>query len=197
MAVLVNDLTISHLYFSKYQNNIVFLYKTNNNMTTVGVISDTHSYYDQKLETFLSGCDILIHAGDIGSLELADKLAQFCPLVAVSGNIDNHLTRSVYPQVKEFNIEDVKLLLTHIGGYPGNYNSVFRSQIASSKPDIVICGHSHILKVMYDKNLSHLHINPGAAGISGFHKVRTAIRFKIDKERIFDLEVGQWERANH
>ena len=164
-------------------------------MTTIGIISDTHSHFDNKLDLFFKDIDIMIHAGDIGTLDLADALSAKYKFEAVSGNVDNHVTRSVYPLEKVFMIEKVKVLLTHIGGYPNRYYPEFKRSIEIHRPDIVICGHSHILKVMYDKRLSHLHINPGAAGIMGFHKIRTALRLKIDGERIFDLEVGEWDRA--
>ena len=164
-------------------------------MTTIGIISDTHSHFDDKLDNFFKDIDLMIHAGDIGSLELADKLSAKYKLEAVSGNIDNHTTRSVYPLERVFMVEKVKILLTHIGGYPNRYYPEFKQVIERHKPQIVVCGHSHILKVIYDKKLEHLHINPGAAGIMGFHKIRTALRLKIDGERIFDLEVGEWDRA--
>lgn len=164
-------------------------------MKIVGILSDTHGTYDQKLESFFSDVDILLHAGDIGNLELADKIASIHPLRGVHGNIDDHRVRLVYPELKMVKIEDVKIMITHIGGYPGHYYSTFLPEIKKYSPNIVICGHSHILKVIYDKKYDHLHINPGAAGCMGFHTVRTAIRLKIDGDRIFDLEVGEWKRG--
>lgn len=164
-------------------------------MKIVGILSDTHGTFDGKLESFFSDADILLHAGDIGNIETADKIEGLHLFKAVYGNIDDHKVRVVYPELKMIKIEDVKIMITHIGGYPGHYNSAFLQEIVKYRPNIVICGHSHILKVVYDKKHDHLHINPGAAGCMGFHTVRTAIRLKIDGDRIFDLEVGEWKRG--
>ncbi|MFI3322855.1 MAG: metallophosphoesterase family protein [Rikenellaceae bacterium] len=164
-------------------------------MVKVGVVSDTHGYFDAKLEAFFDDIDILIHAGDIGDLDLADRLEGLYNFKAVYGNIDNHKVRIVYKRDAIFNIEGVKLFVTHIGGYPQHYYQDIKPIIKKERPNIVVCGHSHILKVIYDKELDHLHINPGAAGIKGFHKVRTAIRFKIDGDKILDMEVGEWKRG--
>lgn len=163
-------------------------------MVEIGVISDTHGDFDSKLEKFLSGVDILIHAGDIGGLDLADTLEQKYNFKAVYGNVDDHKVRTVYKLYSRIKIDDVKILVTHIGGYPRRYYADFKDIIKREKPNIVICGHSHILKVVFDNELNHLHINPGAAGKKGFHKVRTAIRFKIEGERIYDMEVAEWSR---
>lgn len=164
-------------------------------MTTVGIISDTHGTISDAVLSFLSECNIVLHSGDIGSLEFADRLESLLNLRAVYGNIDNHQLRSIYKEYLLIKIEDVRLLMTHIGGHPRRYEARYKELILRYKPNIVVSGHSHILKVMYDKQLDHLHINPGAAGKHGFHKVRTAIRFKIDGDRIFDLEVGEWQRG--
>lgn len=161
----------------------------------VGVISDTHGTFDSKIREFLSDCDLVIHAGDIGSLELADQIAAYKPLKAVYGNIDGHMVRSSYGEFLFFEVEGAKILLTHIGGYPGRYDSRALAQIRRLKPDIFIAGHSHILKVMYDKQNTLLYINPGAAGVSGFHSVRTAVRFTIENGVAKDAEVGEWERS--
>ncbi len=166
-------------------------------MTRVGILSDTHGFYDKKLEDFFEGCDIILHAGDIGNLEITHSISLKRKLVAVSGNIDNHITRMVHPLFERVTIEEVSIIMTHIGGYPGTYNRQLYQMIVEQRPQIVVCGHSHILKVIYDKKLEHLHINPGAAGVHGFHKERTAIRVSIDKERIFDMEVGSWPRGGH
>ncbi|MEG1635538.1 MAG: metallophosphoesterase family protein [Rikenellaceae bacterium] len=164
-------------------------------MKIVGILSDTHGTFDEKLSNFFSDVDILLHAGDIGGLNVADQIAVAHPLEAVYGNIDDHRVRIVYPEYRLVTIENVKILITHIGGYPAHYYSSFLEIIKKHRPQIVICGHSHILKVMYDKTNDHLHINPGAAGVMGFHRVRTAIRLKIDGSRIYDLEVGEWKRG--
>jgi putative phosphoesterase len=160
----------------------------------IGVISDTHNTFDKLLEDFLSPCDEIWHAGDIGSLELADKIAAFKPLRAVYGNIDGGITRRVYHEVALFEVEGVKVLMTHIGGYPRHYSPKALQYIHSSQPKIFIAGHSHILKVMYDQVYDMLHINPGAAGNYGVHSVRTAIRFDIEAGEIKNMEIGEWQR---
>ena len=163
-------------------------------MTRIGIISDTHGFFDDKLRGFLSEVDVIWHAGDFGNLQTADTIAAFKPLVGVYGNIDDARMRIVYPQVQCFECEGVRVLMTHIGGYPGRYEPEVRLKIDEYKPRIFISGHSHILKVMPDRRRQLLHINPGAAGINGFHHVRTAVRFVIDNGEIRDLEVGEWAR---
>ena len=158
-------------------------------MTRIGLLSDTHGWWDDKYVEYFSECDEIWHAGDIGSEELASNLASIKPLRAVYGNIDGHSIRQQYSKVAHFKVEDVNVMMTHIGGYPGRYDPSIRAELYDTKPQIFVAGHSHILKVMYDKNLNCLYINPGAAGISGFHLVRTLIRFSIDKTDIKDLEV--------
>lgn len=158
-------------------------------MKKIGLLSDTHNYWDKKFETYFASCDEIWHAGDIGSIELASRFEALKPLRAVFGNIDGHSIRSTYPETARFSIENVDVLLTHIGGYPGRYDIRIRQQLFANPPKLFICGHSHILKVMYDKKLQCLHINPGAAGKYGFHRVRTLIRFLIDGADIRDLEV--------
>ena len=160
----------------------------------IGVISDTHNTFDSVLEEFLAPCDEVWHAGDIGSLELADRISAFKPLRAVYGNIDGGIIRRVYHEVALFEVEGVKVLMTHIGGYPRHYSPKALQYIHSSKPKIFIAGHSHILKVMYDQVYDMLHINPGAAGNYGSHSVRTAIRFDIDNGEIKNMEIGEWQR---
>lgn len=164
-------------------------------MTRIGIISDTHTYFDDKLRGFLSGVDVIWHAGDFGNLHTADTIAQFKPLIGVHGNVDDAETRLVYPKFQCFECEQVRVLLTHIGGYPGRYDRETLARIDRLKPKLFISGHSHILKVMPDAKRKMLHINPGAAGISGFHQVRTAIRLTIDGAQIKDLEVGEWARG--
>ena len=158
-------------------------------MVKIGLLSDTHGWWDDKYATYFGGCDEIWHAGDIGSEELANDLAAIKPLRAVSGNIDGYPLRREFPGTVHFKIEEVRVMMTHIGGYPGRYDPSIRAALYETRPQLFISGHSHILKVMYDKNLNCLHINPGAAGISGFHKVRTLVRFVIDQTAIRDLEV--------
>lgn len=164
-------------------------------MKRVGIISDTHTTFDDKLINFLKDCDIIFHAGDIGNISTFDTIAKFKTLKAVYGNIDDSTVKLATKESLYFELEGVKVLMTHIGGYPGRYYDTFKNEIAYRKPDLVITGHSHILKVIYDKKLKHLHINPGAAGCSGFHRVRTAIRLNINNGKMSDLEVWEQERA--
>lgn len=155
----------------------------------VGLLSDTHGYWDDKYAEYFKDCDEIWHAGDIGSDTLAAQLATLKPLRAVFGNIDGQGLRIQYPKVGHFQVEDVHVMMTHIGGYPGRYNPEIRKELYDTRPDLFIAGHSHILKVVFDKNLDCLHMNPGAAGKSGFHQVRTLLRFVIDGKTIKDLEV--------
>jgi putative phosphoesterase len=163
-------------------------------MKKIGLLSDTHSYIDDKIINFFKDCDEIWHAGDIGNREVADKLATFKPFRAVYGNIDGHEIRIQYKQHLRFICEQVSVWITHIGGYPGHYEKEVRQELLINPPQLFICGHSHILKVIYDKKFNLLHINPGAAGISGFHKVRTAVRFIIDGKDIKQLEILEIER---
>lgn len=155
----------------------------------VGLLSDTHGYWDKRYAEHFKECDEIWHAGDIGSLEVIERLAEIKPVRAVYGNIDGQDIRISYPKHSVFMVEDVKVLLTHIGGYPGRYAPEIRNELYSARPNLFIAGHSHILKVMFDQTLNCLHINPGAAGISGFHQVRTLVRFVIEEKNIRDLEV--------
>ena len=158
-------------------------------MTRIGILSDTHGYWDDRYLKHFESCDEIWHAGDIGSMEVAEKLAAFRPLRAVHGNIDSGDVRRIYPAIDRFTIEGTDILLKHIGGYPGKYDASIRQHLFVRPPRLFVCGHSHILKVQYDKTLNMLHINPGAAGIYGFHKVRTLVRFTIDHGEFKDLEV--------
>ena len=160
----------------------------------IGVISDTHGTFDNVLKEFLAPCDEVWHAGDFGSLETADAIAAYKPLRAVYGNIDGGVMRRIYHESNCFEVEGVKVLIMHIGGYPRNYSPKALQLIHGARPKIFISGHSHILKVIYDPVYELLHINPGAAGQYGFHKVRTAIRFTIDGDDIRDMEIGEWPR---
>ncbi len=163
-------------------------------MKRIGLISDTHNLFDGTLRDFLRDVDEIWHAGDIGSLELADRIAAFKPLRAVCGNIDDSTVRSTYRSVLSFEVEGMRVLMTHIGGYPNHYDHRILPQIMQLHPDIFVSGHSHILKVIYDKRMSLLHLNPGAAGSYGFHRVRTALRFTIDVGAVRDMEIGEWPR---
>ncbi|MBE6196363.1 MAG: metallophosphoesterase family protein [Rikenellaceae bacterium] len=163
-------------------------------MLRIGVISDTHGCFDETLRNFLRDVDEIWHAGDIGSLELADQIAAFKPLKAVYGNIDGGVMRRVYEEFTWFRCEEVTVLMTHIGGYPRHYAPGVVQRIMGCKPKLFIAGHSHILKVIYDPIYDLLHINPGAAGRSGFHKLRTAVRFTIDGAEIRDMEIGEWPK---
>ena len=154
-------------------------------MKRIGIISDTHSYWDDKYLKYFEECDEIWHAGDIGSMEVAEKLAAFRTFRAVYGNCDGGDLRTIY----RFKCEDVDVLMKHIGGYPGNYDPSVRGMIYASPPQLFISGHSHILKVKYDKTLNLLHINPGAAGLQGWHKERTIIRLTIDGREFKDMEV--------
>jgi putative phosphoesterase len=158
-------------------------------MKRIGIISDTHSYWDDKYLKYFEECDEIWHAGDIGSTEVADRLAAFRPFRAVCGNCDGGDLRKMYKEVLRWKCEDVDVLMKHIGGYPGNYDYSIRDQIFVHPPKLFISGHSHILKVKYDKTLGLLHINPGAAGMQGWHKTRTLVRVTIDGSDFKDLEV--------
>lgn len=158
-------------------------------MKRIALLSDTHGYLEPKILKYLKSCDEIWHAGDIGDLSVTDNLSEIKPVRAVYGNIDNDKVRVVHPENQVFELEGVKVLMTHIGGYPGKYNSRVRNLIAQEKPKLYICGHSHILKVMFDKKHQVLHMNPGAAGNHGFHKVKTMLRFSLDAGDIKDLEV--------
>lgn len=163
-------------------------------MTRIGLLSDTHGWWDDRYLQYFEPCDEIWHAGDIGSLELADRIAAFKPLRAVCGNIDGGMTRRVYPPFLSFECEGVRVLMTHIGGYPRHYDPRAVQQIQALRPKLFIAGHSHILKVMYDPVYELLAVNPGAAGEFGFQKVRTAIRLTFDAGEMRDMEVGEWPR---
>lgn len=158
-------------------------------MIRIGLLSDSHAYLDERVFEHFKDCDEIWHAGDIGSVEVADRLLAFKPLKAVCGNIDGHVLRSMFPMTMRFQCEEVEVLLTHIGGYPGKYAKEIISELTRQAPKLFIAGHSHILKVQYDKRLGLLHINPGAEGKYGFHRVRTLVRFAIDGQEIKDLEI--------
>jgi putative phosphoesterase len=155
----------------------------------IGLLSDTHGWIHPRLFDHFAECDEIWHAGDIGDIALADKLAAFKPLKAVYGNIDNAIVRRTYNENLNFMAGELRIWLTHIGGTPGHYDRRVMPEIYENPPDIFICGHSHIARVMHDKKAGLLYINPGAAGYTGFHKFMTAIRFQIDGKDIHDLEL--------
>ena len=163
-------------------------------MKTIGLLSDTHSYIDKSILDFFADVDEIWHAGDIGSPEVVHKLENIKPLRAVFGNIDGIEIRSEFKEVDRFRCENVDVLMIHIGGYPGKYAFEVKKLIMEKPAQLFICGHSHILKVMYDKKLGMMHINPGAAGMSGFHQVRTAMKFIIDNEEIRDMKILEIQR---
>ena len=158
-------------------------------MFRIGVLSDTHAYYDPKIATYFGECDEIWHAGDIGNYEVILQLNRIAPVVAVYGNIDGTPIRSRYPGHQRQVREGLDIWMTHIGGYPGNYDNRVKPDIFTKPPGLFISGHSHILKVMPDKKNGFLHINPGAAGRNGLHKVRTLVRFEVEEGRIDNLDV--------
>lgn len=157
-------------------------------MTKIGLLSDTHNYLDDAVFKYFDECDEIWHAGDIGNIAVADTLAAFKPFKAVYGNIDGKDVRQSYPENLRFNCEALDVWITHIGGYPDRYEPRVKAEIYSRPPKLFICGHSHILKVIFDKKIGCLHLNPGAAGKSGWHKMRTLLRFSISEEKIHTLE---------
>lgn len=155
----------------------------------IGLLSDTHGYYDERFEKYFSGCDEIWHAGDIGNLDVTDQLRKIAPVKAVYGNIDDHKVRSEFPHHIRFAKEGVDVFLIHIGGKPYAYDHRIREYITKNPPQLFICGHSHICKVQMDKRLKMLYMNPGAAGNKGFHKIKTILRFELNSGKIENLEV--------
>ena len=158
-------------------------------MKRIGILSDTHGALPDAIFRNFESCDEIWHAGDIGDVATFDKLNDLKPLRIVFGNIDGHELRRMCTEDLIFEVEGHKIYITHIGGYPGKYSFRAKSIILSEKPDLFICGHSHILKIMPDQKLNLLHINPGAAGNIGFHKVKTLVRLRLEPKKIFDVEV--------
>ena len=155
----------------------------------IGLLSDTHGHMDDRILHHLEECDEIWHAGDIGTPEVSDQLSAIKPYRAVYGNIDGHILRRMHPKDLHFEMEGFKIWMTHIGGRPGRYGQDIRKELQKVRPDIFICGHSHILKVQRDPTFRLMYLNPGAAGIHGFHKMRTLVRFNLDKGFINSLEV--------
>jgi putative phosphoesterase len=156
----------------------------------IGLLSDTHDYLDEQILRLLGDRDEIWHAGDFGTAKVAEQLSQVAPLRGVYGNIDGQDIRQVYPKVLRFDANGLDVMMTHIGGYPGKYHPDVRQEILANPPQLYITGHSHILKIMPDKSLKNLlHINPGAAGKHGFHKIRTMVHFAIEDGKVRDLQV--------
>lgn len=164
-------------------------------MKKILLLSDTHGYIDEVILKHVASVDEVWHAGDIGSLNVSEEIIRVKPLKAVFGNIDGYEVRSIYKEDEIFYSESIKVFITHIGGYPGAYAKGIKQKLIICKPDIFICGHSHILKVSRDISLNNmLCLNPGAAGKHGFHKVRTMLKFTIDKEKIKNLYIIEFEK---
>ncbi len=160
----------------------------------IGLLSDTHSYMGEEIIDILKECDEIWHAGDIGSMEVLTALESIGPVRAVYGNIDDHRIRAALPEDQVFTLNGVQVAMTHIGGYPNTYNAHARGLLLNHQPQLFICGHSHILKVMKDQKTGHLHMNPGAAGHHGFHIIRTMLTFNIQNDKIEDLAVVEFGR---
>lgn len=158
-------------------------------MKRIGLISDTHGYCDERYANYFAECDEIWHAGDIGSVALVERLQEICPVRAVYGNADGGELRRMFRDVLSWQCEDARIMMTHIGGYPGKYDPKIRQRLFTESPDLFISGHSHILKVIYDDKLQCLHMNPGAAGLQGWQTVRTLIRFCVTGKQFHDLEV--------
>lgn len=172
-----------HLY-------LVELSEINIDMVKIGLISDTHHYLDPKIKSYFGSCDEIWHAGDFGTIALADELAKIAPIRGVYGNIDGTDIRQVYPLTLRFELEGMHFLMTHIGGNPGRYALPIRKEVELNTPDVFICGHSHILKIVRDKQLNNmLYMNPGAAGKQGFQVHRTIVRFEINQGKLQNMEV--------
>ena len=158
-------------------------------MKTIGILSDTHSYWDDRYLKYFEPCDEIWHAGDICDVQLIERLNEFRPVRAVCGNCDGGILRRMYPEINRFKCEDVDVLMKHIGGYPGKYDPSIIRQLYTNPPKLFITGHSHILKIKYDKTLNLLHINPGAAGVQGWQVERTLVRLQIEGSEFKDCEV--------
>tara|TARA_Y100001968_G_C19397754_1_gene739282 strand:+ start:15 stop:506 length:492 start_codon:yes stop_codon:yes gene_type:complete len=163
-------------------------------MQRIVLLSDTHNHLDQRIFSHLEKSDQIWHAGDIGDISITDKLQEFAPIKVVYGNIDNYKIRQEFKRSLCFRCEEVKVLMTHIGGYPGRYPTEVKELIIKNNPKIFISGHSHILKIIYDKKFNLLHLNPGSIGNYGFHKVKTLITFKINGDKIYDLKIIEYKR---
>lgn len=161
-------------------------------MALIGLLSDTHCHFDSKLAEFFKDRDEIWHAGDFGNRAVSDAITAIKPIRGVYGNCDGTDIRELHPYLQIFNLEGMKFLMMHIGGYPGRYDYRALQLITAHKPDVFICGHSHILKIVNDKVNNLICINPGAAGYQGFQTVRTALRFKVENGALHNMEVGEW-----
>ena len=166
-------------------------------MKKIILLSDTHHTLDERIFPHLETCDEIWHAGDIGKLEVTDQLKTFAPLRAVWGNIDDHSARKEFRETTYFKCEQVKVMMTHIGGYPGRYSKGIKDILIRKQPNLFISGHSHILKVMHDKKLNILHMNPGAIGNYGWHKVKTILAFDVEGKDIKNLRVIEFTRGKN
>ena len=166
-------------------------------MKKIILLSDSHHSLDERIFPHLKECDEIWHAGDIGNLEVTDTLKTFAPLRAVWGNIDDHKTRKEFREITYFKCQNLKVMMTHIGGYPGRYEKGIKEILENKRPDLFISGHSHILKVMHDKKLDILHMNPGAIGNYGWHKVKTILAFTVDGKEIKDLKIIEFPRGKN
>lgn len=158
-------------------------------MTKILLLSDTHSYFDERILDYAKNADEIWHCGDFGSVDVIEQLEKITTVRGVYGNIDSDNIRKIFPEVLRFSCEQVEVLMIHIGGYPGRYSPLAKKEIAENPPKLFISGHSHILKAMFDQKNNLLHLNPGAAGKEGWHKVRTMIRFEISGDKIENLEI--------
>ena len=163
-------------------------------MKQIVLLSDTHHTLDERFFSHFENADEIWHAGDIGSLDVTDQLKNFAPVRAVFGNIDNHKIRAHFKKTLLFRCEDVKVMMTHIGGYPNRYAKGIKERLEEIQADLFICGHSHILKVMYDKKIKTMHMNPGSIGDFGIHKVKTVLCFTIDGKDIKELKVVEFPK---
>ena len=163
-------------------------------MNPVALVSDTHGRIDDVFDKYLKECDLILHAGDYGDWSVIDKLSSFAPVKLVSGNIDSPFYRNEAPLVLRFNIEELSFLMMHIGGYPGKYSKNAKMELALQKPDVFVCGHSHILRIIYDNKLEMLTLNPGAMGFEGFHNVRSIICFDVDGKNISNMRTVTFPR---
>lgn len=158
-------------------------------MTRIGILSDTHGYWDNRYAAHFAGCHQIWHAGDVGDYDIIEQLALICPVRAVAGNVDTGMVRRRCPELDIFEVEGLRVLLTHIGGYPGRWSPGMKKLLRENKIGLMVDGHSHILKIMPDRELNLLHINPGAAGQQGWHKVRTLVLITVDKAKVTDCRV--------
>jgi putative phosphoesterase len=165
-------------------------------MTKIGVLSDTHGFIDEPLLNFFADCEEIWHAGDLGDITIMDILGENRVFRGVFGNIDGWDIRRELPEFQEFIVEKVSVLMTHIGFYSGHYKGEVVTHLNNLKPRIFVCGHSHILKVKFDKDRQMLHLNPGSAGIQGIHQVRTAVRFEIDGDKIGNMDVLELPKSS-